>query len=369
MKNIKSTLNTILIVLILCSNVFSEIHAQVTIGSTTKPKGGALLDLTEGDTTSKGLGLPRVKLKALKATNNDLRTTIDGVSTSLGDPWDLNAHIGLLIYNAEEDDPNCPNTDIGIHVWNGNEWESLQGKTMVDHTNFVEYGDGTGLLTDFEGNTYTTKKWGDKHWMTQNLRSIRGADGEYIGCTEGLYINPASFNNGYTRIKVQSSIPDGVVADYTDASIATSNQTYEEYATEFGLLYNWTQANKACPKGWHLSTYAEWTDLIIAMGDGSKLAHEMKKNNNTLYRAADLSIGYTWGATGVTENGFNATPSGSIDPLVNKKGACYFSTSANWWISYSSQYYAEIDYDNPELIIKSPGTYHNAILSVRCVKD
>lgn len=368
MKNIKSTLYTALII-IFCFNIFSNLNAQVTIGSTSIPKVGALLDLTEGDTTSKGLGLPRVKLKSLKATNSDLRTTIDGVSTSQGDPWDLNAHIGLLIYNVEKDDTNCPNTDIGIHVWNGSEWEPLQGEVMIDQTNFVENGDGTGLLTDFEGNTYTTKKWGGKHWMTQNLRSIRGADGEYIGCTEGLNINPASFNNGYTRIKVQSSIPEGMVADYINAGTLTSNQTYEEYATEFGLLYNWTQANKACPKGWHLSTYAEWTDLITAMGNGNKLAHEMKKNNNTFYKAADLSVSYRWGATGVTENGFNATPSGSIDPLSNKKGACYFSTSVNWWIANPNQYFAEIDYDNPELIIRSTGTYYNAILSVRCVKD
>jgi uncharacterized protein (TIGR02145 family) len=34
----------------------------------------------------------------------------------------------------------------------------------------------------------------------------------------------------------------------------------EIYKT-FGVLYNWPAAMNACPKGWHLPSYAEWEQL------------------------------------------------------------------------------------------------------------
>ena len=115
---------TITIVLIVLFST-SSLNAQVTIGSNTPPRPGSILDLSQGDVTTKGLGLPRVKLKSLTITSdNNLATTIDGASTNPA--WNKDKHIGMMIYNAanrESDNTNetCP----GIHVWNGDKWVPL----------------------------------------------------------------------------------------------------------------------------------------------------------------------------------------------------------------------------------------------------
>jgi uncharacterized protein (TIGR02145 family) len=36
--------------------------------------------------------------------------------------------------------------------------------------------------------------------------------------------------------------------------------------TKFGRLYDWNTAIKACPKGWHMPTDVEWTNLIKELG-------------------------------------------------------------------------------------------------------
>ena len=41
------------------------------------------------------------------------------------------------------------------------------------------------------------------------------------------------------------------------------NYAYEE---EFGRLYTWEAAQKACPKGWHLPTDDEWWNMISEYG-------------------------------------------------------------------------------------------------------
>ncbi|WP_409013066.1 FISUMP domain-containing protein [Dyadobacter sp. SG02] len=35
---------------------------------------------------------------------------------------------------------------------------------------------------------------------------------------------------------------------------------------EFGLLYTWESAKKACPIGWHLPTDTEWATLVGQFG-------------------------------------------------------------------------------------------------------
>lgn len=71
-----------------------SVNAQVTIGSDETPVQGALLDLKESGNTTKGLGLPRVKL-----TNRAPKTDAE-LPVSIGTyniRWDLTEHIGLVV--------------------------------------------------------------------------------------------------------------------------------------------------------------------------------------------------------------------------------------------------------------------------------
>lgn len=123
-----------LITCIFCLLPVPAVFAQVTIGSTTAPEKGVLLQLKDdgtysnGETAEKGLGLPRVNLLSTKldATSyTDLSKTIDGANGI----WDKDTHIGLLIYNVNED--MCKSIGKGLYVWDGLEWQYLYEKDEV----------------------------------------------------------------------------------------------------------------------------------------------------------------------------------------------------------------------------------------------
>ncbi len=59
----KNVLKTVFLSFVLSTTTL--LNAQVTIGSLDKPIDGALLDLKESGTTTKGLSLPRVELKEI----------------------------------------------------------------------------------------------------------------------------------------------------------------------------------------------------------------------------------------------------------------------------------------------------------------
>lgn len=83
---------------------FSEIHAQVTIGSGEPPHKDALLDLKESvdGTSRKGFLLPRV---SLKATNT---------------PAPMSSHVtGMTVYNTTPSDTSDPEYQSEYHVSKG----------------------------------------------------------------------------------------------------------------------------------------------------------------------------------------------------------------------------------------------------------
>lgn len=92
------------------------VNGGVTIGSSSEPAGGALLQLKEnnndGINSTKGLLLGRVKLTSL----NNLNDIEPGLNKEV--------HIGLIIYNETE------NASLSLHkgfyVWDGSKWRSIQ---------------------------------------------------------------------------------------------------------------------------------------------------------------------------------------------------------------------------------------------------
>lgn len=106
------------------TSVFTDIYAQVTIGSTEEPLRGSLLDLkSEPDgTAKKGLLFPRVELSS-KTSLQPLITANEEQTN----PDEKKNHIGLSVYNLTENSVLCP----GFYVWNGSEWMK-QGGGAID---------------------------------------------------------------------------------------------------------------------------------------------------------------------------------------------------------------------------------------------
>jgi len=74
---------------------------------------------------------------------------------------------------------------------------------------------------------------------------------------------------------------------------------------KYGRLYDWNTAMKACPKGWHLPSDAEWDILMISVG-GKEIAGKYLKatsgwningdgNGTDKYGFSALPVGYSYG--------------------------------------------------------------------------
>ncbi|WP_163356976.1 hypothetical protein [Dysgonomonas sp. 25] len=94
--------------------VITSGYAQVTIGSGDTPLPGAILDLKESGTTTKGLGLPRVALSAVDKLKM-------GTAPEITNATEKQDHIGLVVYNIQQTGDLCK----GMHVWTGDKWEAL----------------------------------------------------------------------------------------------------------------------------------------------------------------------------------------------------------------------------------------------------
>ena len=124
-----------------------------------------------------------------------------------------------------------------------------------------------GTFTDArDGQVYKTVKIGNQVWMAENLRYK--ADG--------------------------------------------SRRSYEKTFTEeeYGRLYTWEQAMKACPKGWHLPSDEEWKELELHLGMSEEEVNKMYWRGDI---ASKLKSTSGWlcdsrNGNGDNSSGFNLIP-------------------------------------------------------------
>lgn len=77
----------------------------------------------------------------------------------------------------------------------------------------------------------------------------------------------------------------------------------ENNRNEFGLLYTWDAAKKACPGGWHLPTDSEWTVLVDQFGGMDNAGEALKSIK-----------GWSEDGNGTNTSGFNALAGGIRRP-------------------------------------------------------
>lgn len=140
----------------------SNLNSQITIGSSEKPITGALLDLKQEGITTKGLGLPKVQLTKLNPSNEtELSSSIGGNGS-----WDLNEHIGLLIYNIL-DNPTC-GTPKGTYIWNGELWTQISEPSINIETSVGNHALDVAALVEF----YNTNPDNTLGWNINDLSTI-----------------------------------------------------------------------------------------------------------------------------------------------------------------------------------------------------
>ncbi|NDV68336.1 FISUMP domain-containing protein [Dysgonomonas sp. 25] len=361
---------TAFITLTLCT---ANLFAQVTIGSNQAPRAGALLDLTEGATTTKGLNLPRVELTNLKPT------TPAELSASIGATgnWVLNDHTGLVVYNAIDNFCGANLIYQGIYVFDGTEWQYLgqdidagigmsrwavlAGFPGVAEVKVSDADDtakgidtphpttGSAWHRDQDGNIFLSGYFGSTagRWMITNLAATTFASSGRTG-------DDAQVNRAFgVSIAVPSSTSSDSEPLWCYPLTPTTSTTYDDNK-RLGLLYNWAAATNGkgrydlagieinatgnfeindseagvpqtaniqgiCPNGWHLPSDVEWTQL----------EQEINTNTSQYSSLVDANGTITVGFMGVRGAATNGHGKGMKDSCPTPGQSTYVSNGAS----------------------------------------
>jgi uncharacterized protein (TIGR02145 family) len=134
-------------------------------------------------------------------------------------------------------------------------------------------------VTDADGNVYKTTTIGTQVWMAENLKTTKYKDNTAIA----IVSDPTAWN----------SLTSGAYCWYGNDA---SNKNI------YGALYNWfaNTNGKLCPTGWHLPSYAEWTNLINYLGGIDVAGGKLKATS-----------GWYSNGNGSDTSGFSALPGGT----------------------------------------------------------
>ena len=226
----------------------------------------------------------------------------------------------------------------------------VRGKKYVVTLNTAHVGWNDAIQDSRDSQIYQYKTIGTQVWMTENLAYLPSVVGPGTGSNSTAYY---------------------YVYGYDGSDVATAKAT-DNYST-YGVLYNWTAAQSACPSGWHLPSDAEWKQLEKSLGMTDAQANSINfrgthNEGNKLKEAGTVH----WNSpnTGATnETGFTALPGGyraesNIFSILGETG--------NWWSStfYNSDnaYYRSMSYVQSGVYRSDEGKNEYG-LSVRCVRN
>ncbi|MCK5821836.1 MAG: hypothetical protein KAH17_08115 [Bacteroidales bacterium] len=186
--------------------------------------------------------------------------------------------------------------------------------------------------------------------------------------------------------------PDGVFTDARDDQeypyVVIGNQTWmmknlayaadkgswvydekDKFIPDYGRLYNFDAAVKACPKGWHLPSDSDWKNLEMYLGMDPHSADSVDWR-----RSGDVAIpikntaGWYSGGNGNNDSKFTALPGGFRTP-----GGVFFFMGdvANYW---TSSYTSETHAWGRAMMYYESGVYRfkydkQEAFSVRCLKN
>lgn len=210
-------------------------------------------------------------------------------------------------------------------------------------------------VKDTNDNVYEVVKLGNQCWMKSNLRTTRYPDGSNISASDIAYPNNT-----------------------------TSNVTVN------GLLYSWSavmhgasssSANPSgvqgiCPRGWHVPSDAEWTQMTDYVSSQSDYQCGASSDNISKALASKTlwKISTTYSCTPGNSpqdndaTGFSTIPAGGVGPVTIEFGeyAVFWSSTENNGDN-SSAYFRSLFYNSST--VTAMYRDKNYKFSVRCVRD
>ncbi len=144
-----------------------------------------------------------------------------------------------------------------------------------------------------DGQSYDMVQIGNQIWMAENLNFAGAVDAGAINPKDGAANPNVNVSNGAT---LASFCPDG----------------NDRNCKQYGRLYTWAAAQKACPAGWHLPSAEEFDAMFMAAmaADLRGAAMAQATNITTVGKALKATSGWFKKGNGTDAVGFNALPAG-----------------------------------------------------------
>lgn len=268
---------------------------------------------------------------------------------------------------------NTANTTAGSHILQATAKDNSNNTAFFKITiNIIEDGNSqleTGILKDYDGNTYKTVKIGNQWWMAENLKTTHFSNGTEI---------PLIGNNESWANLIQT---DKAYCYYND-SITNANT--------YGALYTWAAAMNGdesselipslvpgiCPVGWHLPSDGEWIVLEMQLGmsyDEAWLMGWRGINEGTKMKTKD---GWFDNGNGTNSSGFSALPAGirsNQGLFIDAGKSTQFWSSTEYINITNCAFNRKLDYNQSGVGWFHAGHYYGYPkdfgFSVRCVKD
>ena len=169
-------------------------------------------------------------------------------------------------------------------------------------------------------------------------------------------LNVATYRNGDVIPEVQDK---NAWANLTTGAWCYYNNDASN-GTKYGKLYNWYAVNDPrglAPKGYHIPTDAEWTQLSDYLGGESEAGTKMKS----------ISGWYNNGK-GTNSSGFSGLSGGTRD---GSGTFLFIDGSGQWWSSAESStsgaWSRYLNFSNG--LVSRGGDYKSSGFSVRCLRD
>lgn len=197
--------------------------------------------------------------------------------------------------------------------------------------------DSGSFIDERDNQEYKWVKIGDQIWMAENLAFMPSIRSIHDGSsnTEARYF----------------------VYDYEGSSVAEAKVT--ENFISYGVLYNWSAAIAAVPKGWHLPSESEWVEL-------KKFISDLEGNDSEVGKFLKSKSSWEENGNGIDEYGFAGKPGGiNYGHTFGEIGL-----SGSWWSTTQYGNYAFVcqlwsgdnNFSNNHLPIDFG-------FSIRCIKD
>ena len=125
---------------------------------------------------------------------------------------------------------------------------------------------------------------------------------------------------------------------------------------QYGLLYGWEIAQKACPAGWQVPNEDDWKALLTTLG-GKYVAGGKMKSNSSLWKTPNK--------LNAMPGKFNAEPAGMISgeqPKLVSESALYWSSEAECTSGNSVILNFNAAFADKKVFPKTD------LLAVRCIK-